>query len=79
MKISPCPNCRGKTLYKSKETSSGGGHAPNYLPGLGKGLKSGRFEVVLCRDCGLARFFATSESLKKVSDSGKWSRVVPSN
>jgi len=79
MKISACPNCRGKTLYKSKATSSGGGHAPNYLPGLGKGWGSAKFEMVLCQDCGLARFFASSEATKRLSSAKKWTRVVPTN
>ena len=79
MRISSCPNCNSKNLYKSKETSSGGGHAPNYLPGLGKGFKSARIEVVLCRDCGMARFFAAPEAKRRVSESKKWTRVVPTN
>ena len=78
MKVSACPNCKSKTLYRSEEMSSGGGHAPNYLPGLGKGFRSARFEIILCRDCGMTRFFATVESRRKVSDSKKWRRVVPS-
>ena len=36
--MSPCPNCHSKNIYKSKEVSAGGGHAPDYLPGLGKFL-----------------------------------------
>lgn len=79
MKITPCPNCRGKSLYKSNQVSAGGGHAPNYLPTLGKGWGSAKFEVVLCRDCGLTRFFASQEAAQKVSGSKKWTRVVPSN
>jgi predicted nucleic-acid-binding Zn-ribbon protein len=79
MKISPCPNCRGKTLFKSKQVSSGGGHAPNYLPGLGSGFKSGRFEVIVCRDCGYSRFFASPDALRKLSDAKQWKRVVPTN
>ena len=79
MKISPCPNCRGKSLFKSDEIGAGGGHAPNYLPGLAKGFRSAKFEVVVCRDCGLSRFFASSEAIKKLSDAKKWTRVVPTN
>jgi predicted nucleic-acid-binding Zn-ribbon protein len=74
-KISPCPNCGGANLYRSREVSSGGGHAPNYLPGLGSLLRAGRFELVLCKDCGLTRFFARQEARAKVSESAKWRRV----
>lgn len=31
---STCPECGSSNLYLSKEVSSGGGYAPNYLPGL---------------------------------------------
>ena len=40
--VSPCPNCGGRTLYRGPETSAGGGHAPNYLPGLGTFLPGRR-------------------------------------
>ncbi len=40
----PCPNCQSKNLYKTKTgVASGGGHAPNYLPGLGKWYRAGAF------------------------------------
>jgi predicted nucleic-acid-binding Zn-ribbon protein len=75
MKISPCPNCDGTRLFQSKEVSAGGGNAPNYLPGLGGMLTAEKFVLVLCRDCGLTRFFARPEALKKLDDSGKWHQV----
>ena len=75
MKISPCPNCGGKNLYLSRAVSAGGGYAPNYLPGLGGFFRSERFHVVLCRDCGLTRFFARREAMEKLADSGQWERV----
>jgi DNA-directed RNA polymerase subunit RPC12/RpoP len=75
-RVSPCPNCSGSNLYRTrKPVSSGGGHAPNYLPGLGRLLLSGRFDLVVCRDCGLTRFFATRESTEKLGDASRWERV----
>lgn len=74
--MTPCPNCGGRNLYKSKKKiSSGGGYAPNYLPGLGMFLYTARFRVVVCRDCGLSRFFADEEATAKLGESGKWTRV----
>jgi predicted nucleic-acid-binding Zn-ribbon protein len=70
--FSPCPNCGGTTLYRGPETSAGGGHAPNYLPGLGRFLRTARFTLVVCRDCGLTRFFAEPEARAKLKESGKW-------
>jgi hypothetical protein len=76
MQISPCPNCRSKTLYRSiKPVSAGGGHAPDHLPGLGGTFSSEKFHIVLCADCGLTRFFARPEALTKLSASKKWEPV----
>ena len=69
-----CPECGRRNLNRT-EASSRGGHAPNYLPGLGTFLLSARFEVVLCQDCGLTRFFASQEARQKVPEAKKWSRV----
>jgi predicted nucleic-acid-binding Zn-ribbon protein len=73
--LSPCPNCHSKNVFKSKEVSAGGGHAPNYLPGLGKFLATEKFHIVLCKDCGLARFFARPQATAKLEESSKWTRV----
>jgi predicted nucleic-acid-binding Zn-ribbon protein len=75
MKVSLCPNCGGKNLYLSQPVSAGGGNAPNYLPGLGSFFRAERFNLVLCRDCGLTRFFARREATEKLADSGQWERV----
>jgi predicted nucleic-acid-binding Zn-ribbon protein len=71
----PCPNCGGRTLYRGPATSAGGGHAPNYLPGLGRFLSSAKFVLVVCRDCGLTRFFAQPEARARLKDTGKWKAV----
>jgi len=73
--IAPCPNCRSSNLFRSKEISAGGGHAPDYLPGLGGFLCSEKFVLVVCAECGLARFFARPEATAKLAESPKWTRV----
>jgi predicted nucleic-acid-binding Zn-ribbon protein len=75
MKISPCPNCDGKNLYRSRPISAGGGYAPNYLPGLGGFLRVEKFQLVTCRDCGLTRFFARREATEKLANASQWERV----
>jgi len=75
MRVSPCPNCGGNSLFKSKEISAGGGHAPNYLPGLGSVFTAEKFHVVVCKTCGLARFFARQEALEKLTDAAAWTRI----
>jgi predicted nucleic-acid-binding Zn-ribbon protein len=73
--VTPCPECGGRTLYRGPGTSSGGGHAPDFLPGLGKFVFSARFVLVVCRDCGLTRFFAQPEARAKLKDAKKWKAV----
>ena len=73
--LSACPNCGGSSQYRGPETSAGGGHAPNYLRGLGKFWRAARFTLVVCRDCGLTRFFADDEARAKLKESGHWKSV----
>jgi predicted nucleic-acid-binding Zn-ribbon protein len=77
--LAPCPNCGGHTLYQGPETSAGGGHAPDVLPGLGGFFRSARFSLVVCRDCGLMRFFASKPALLKLKESRRWKAVSPSD
>jgi predicted nucleic-acid-binding Zn-ribbon protein len=80
IRLSHCPNCQSKSLFVTKTpVSAGGGHAPNHLPGLGTfwGLRAARFDVVVCGDCGLTRFFAPEHALGRLQDSPEWEHVVP--
>ncbi len=71
-----CPECGSRDQYQPlKEIGAGGGHAPNFLPGLGKWYEAARFEVVVCADCGLTRFYAAREGREKLRKSGKWRRA----
>lgn len=69
-----CPECGRSNLF-STNVSSGGGYAPNYLPGLGSFLRGTKFRVLVCQDCGLTRFFAPPEATAKLKDSSKWKRI----
>ncbi len=75
MIVSPCPNCSGDNLYRSKPVSAGGGYAPNYLPDLGGFWVAAKFDVVVCGDCGLTRLFASHEALQKLPLSNRWKRI----
>jgi predicted nucleic-acid-binding Zn-ribbon protein len=77
--VTACPNCRGTTLYEGPETSAGGGHAPNYLSGLGHFIFRAKFVLVVCRDCGLTRFFASPAARAKLRESRRWHAVTPSD
>jgi hypothetical protein len=62
-------------LYSGPPTSAGGGHAPNYLPGLGRFFSSAKFVLVVCRDCGLTRFYAQPDARAELRESKKWKLV----
>lgn len=74
-KHSTCPECERSNLYMSKDVSSGGGYAPNYLPGLNTFFSSAKFTVIVCKDCGLTRFFASKKALDNLSGSKEWSKL----
>ena len=73
--VRPCPNCKSKNLYRSVEVSAGGGEL-DFLPGLAGMFSVGKFTVVLCRDCGLSRFFAGRKAMDKLKTSKKWKRIT---
>lgn len=76
MNATPCPQCSSRDVYRSKKTvSSGGGHAPEHLPGLGTWSKTAQMRVYVCRACGLMRYFAEPEARQKISESDKWERA----
>ena len=75
MKIGPCSNCGGRNLYRGQRVNAGGGYAPSYLRGLGGMLSVAKWRVVVCRDCGLTRFFAEPEAREKLGESSKWERL----
>ena len=72
---SACPNCESRNQYCSVEVGAGGGYAPNYLPGLGSFWAAEKFNVVVCADCGLTRFFARSSAREELAESSKWRRI----
>ena len=71
-----CPNCGGSDLFVTeKAIGSGGGYAPNLLPGLGRLFAGARLHAVLCADCGLYRQFADETARERVRSSLKWRRL----
>ena len=69
-----CPECEGQTLFTTT-TRSGGQYGPRLLPGLGGFLHFANFRVVVCQDCGLTRFYAEDEALKKLPEASQWQRM----
>jgi predicted nucleic-acid-binding Zn-ribbon protein len=73
-RLTACPNCTGTDLYK-RRLKSGGGDGPYLLAGLGGFLHFAEFEVVVCADCGLTRFFAEPEARQNVRSNTDWKRL----
>ncbi len=69
-----CPECTGQSLFTTN-TGSGGHEGPRLLPGLGGFLHSATFQVVVCRDCGLTRFYAGDDALAKLPEAKQWQRM----
>ena len=69
-----CPECAGETLFTTT-TSSGGQHGPALLPGLGGFLRYAKFNVVVCRNCGLTRFYTVDDALEKLPEASQWQRM----
>ena len=66
-----CPECGSANLRRTS-TASAGAYGPTLLPGLGGFFQTPQFQVVLCGDCGLTRFFADSNALTKLTGSSRW-------
>jgi hypothetical protein len=71
-----CPECSAKDL-RVNVTASGSIRGPQLLPGLGDWLTYAPITVVVCRDCGLVRFFAQPKALEKLDDRSDWRRLEP--
>lgn len=67
-----CSNCGSDELYATAApTPAGGLFGPNLLPNL----PAGRFEVVVCGECGLTTLFARRIDVQSLRARG-WVKVV---
>ena len=77
-KLRECPECGGASLYVAS-VESAGATGPVLLPGLGTFLSYAKMQVVLCRDCGLLRFYASEAARSRVAGSAVWQGISSSN
>ena len=76
MPESPCPSCKSSNVFRTRKTiSSGGGYAPNLLPGVSWVFGSRHVRVVVCADCGLMRQFIERKARRKLRAAKQWERV----
>jgi predicted nucleic-acid-binding Zn-ribbon protein len=75
--MKPCPECNSRNVYQySRPVWATGGYGPNLLPGMGSlFMARAKFVPVMCADCGLVRYFATSEARDHVRKSSAWKQV----
>ena len=69
-----CPECGAESLYWTS-TYSGGGHGPLLLPQLGTFWRPAEFDVLVCADCGLTRFYAHKEARLKLPTASNWQPI----
>jgi rubredoxin len=68
-----CPECQGDNLYAHGGINARGGYGPDLLPGTSGVFSSAKMQTIVCRDCGLIRFYATRETLARITpDNGWW-------
>jgi predicted nucleic-acid-binding Zn-ribbon protein len=69
-----CPECGRQNTY-STITNSGGGAGQICLPGLGSFFRMAKFEIVVCADCGLTRFYTDAKARAKLASAKAWRRL----
>jgi hypothetical protein len=75
MNVAPCSNCGGSDL-RSTTTNAVGSFGPDLLPGASGWVIPATFDVVVCCNCGLVRFFAPPAAIEKVAKSASWERPL---
>jgi len=70
-----CPECRGDNLYTHGGISARGGYGPDLLPGASGIFASAKMRSVVCRDCGLVRFYAGNEALARITPENGWRKI----
>ena len=69
-----CSEC-GSSDIMTTTIASGGGYAPDLLPGAHPWWGGGKLEVYVCGACGHFRYFVPSEALPLVRKSKKFRSV----
>ena len=67
-----CPECGKSNVYANRAINSA---ASYLLPHLGGFLHFAKFEVLVCGDCGLTRFYTDPKARAKLPTARSWSRL----
>ncbi len=69
---SKCPECAGDSVYRHRYSDAGSNIGPSLLPGLGSPLAFATFTILVCEDCGLARYYADRTARANLSTADGW-------
>lgn len=70
-----CPECGSPNLYVHGGINAKGGYGPDLLPGTSGVFTSAKMRAVVCKDCGLMRFYAAKEALARIGNDRGWHRL----
>ena len=71
-----CPECESTHLHVHGDISARGGYGPDLLPGTSGVFTNAKMKAIVCKDCGLVRFFAQRDTLAKLSSDKGWQRLM---
>jgi predicted nucleic-acid-binding Zn-ribbon protein len=71
-----CPECGSGELYVHGGILARGGYGPDLLPGTSKLLSPAQLKCVVCKSCGLVRYYAGQEALARVGTQTGWHRAT---
>ena len=69
-----CPDCGSTQLLTHGDLAARGGYGPDLLPGAGTLFTPPKLRAVVCRDCGLLRYFVQRETLERMTTENGWRR-----
>jgi hypothetical protein len=70
-----CPECGGQHLMTRGGITATGGYGPDLLPGTSRMLSWPTLRAVVCKDCGLLRYYVQPETLARVTEANGWRRA----
>ena len=73
-KTKRCNEC-GSTDLRMTVVASGGGYAPDLLPGTHPWWTTGKLEVWICCTCGLFQYYVPEQALHEIAKSDKFTPV----
>lgn len=70
-----CPECGSGQLMSRGDITAAGGYGPDLLPGTSRMLSWPKMRAVVCKDCGLLRYYVQRETLARVTEANGWRRL----